>query len=118
MKHVFVETNFVIEVTRPFPSPAAQQLLTRAQPGGDVQLYVPWVAVAEAKRTLDRIIREDLGFADSLRQFVVREFLNARISGTDKSAVEALSKRATQARKSALQAIVLTVEYLASFAVP
>jgi hypothetical protein len=54
VNHVFVETNFFIDVLRPFPAPVATALLARV--GRDVTLYLPWVAIGEAKRTLVRII--------------------------------------------------------------
>lgn len=114
MKHVFVETNFVVEVARPFRSRDAEQLLARANAGGDVALHIPWVAIAEAKRTLDRIIREDLDFTDSMGKFVVREFRDGQITGADKSVIEALSKRAKAARKTAIQSIESTVDSVAA----
>jgi hypothetical protein len=114
VKHVFVETNFVVDVARPFPSPDAEQLMARANAGGDVTLHIPWVAIAEAKRTLDRIIREDLGFTDAMGQFVVREFRDAKIDGADKKVIDALSKRAAAARKAAIQAIAATVDAVAA----
>ena len=42
--HVFVETNWLIEVARPIPAPEAQRLLERSR-AGDLQLHVPWVSV-------------------------------------------------------------------------
>lgn len=67
MKHVFVETNFFVDVLRPFPKPEAELLLNRH--GVDVTLYVPWCSIVEAKRTIERIIREDLAFADDAGRF-------------------------------------------------
>lgn len=114
MKHVFVETNFVVEVARPFQSRDAEQLLARANANGDIALYIPWVAIAEAKRTLDRIIREDLDFTDSMGKFVVREYRDGKITGPDKIVIEALSKRASAARKAAIQSIESTVDAVAA----
>ncbi len=110
MKHVFVETNFIVDVARPFSSPDALELFSRARADGDVRLHVPWVAVAEAKRTLDRIIREDLGFTASMLQYVVREFRDAKINAEEKMVVDALSKRAAASRKAAIQAIASDVD--------
>ncbi|MEI8259419.1 MAG: hypothetical protein WCJ30_27440 [Deltaproteobacteria bacterium] len=110
MKHVLVETNFVIDLARPFPSPDAEKLLARAAPGRDVTRHIPWVAIAEAKRTLDRIIREDLGFTDAMSQFVVRDLRDARISREEKTVIDALSKRASAARGAAIQSIASTVD--------
>jgi hypothetical protein len=74
VKHVFVETNFLIEVARPFPGPRAEALLKRGQAGA-VQLHIPWCSVEEAKRTLVRIIEEDLGFTSAMMKFASRAFL-------------------------------------------
>jgi hypothetical protein len=110
VNHVFVETNFLIDVARPFPSPDATDLLARSGAGGDVTLYVPWVSIAEAKRTLDRIIREDLGFTDSMLKFAVREFRDSILSSVDKQIIDALSRRAKVARKEAIQGIASAVD--------
>ena len=75
MKHVFVETNFLVELLRPFPDRAAVAL--GARHGTDVTLHIPWCAFAEARRTLERIIREDLGFIEGTSRF-----LGAVMSGT------------------------------------
>ncbi|WP_437597738.1 hypothetical protein [Sorangium sp. So ce590] len=40
MKHVFVETSFLIELLRPFPSKDSEQLFARND-GVDVRLYIP-----------------------------------------------------------------------------
>jgi hypothetical protein len=114
VKHVFVETNFVIDVARPFPSPDAEALLARADVGGDVILHIPWVAIAEAKRTLDRIIREDLGFTDSMLQFVVREFRDRKIDPAEKRAIDSLSQRAKASRQAAIQGIATTIDAVAA----
>ena len=45
MKHVFVETNFLVYLLRPFPTPEAQALFDRN--GVDVTLHVPWCSQAE-----------------------------------------------------------------------
>lgn len=116
MKHVFVETNFLVDVARPFPSPDAAALLQRAQTGGDVTLYMPWVAVAEAKRTLDRIIREDLGFTDAMARFAAREFRDGTLTRENKKVVDALQVRASTARSAAIKAIATSVDAVAASA--
>jgi hypothetical protein len=103
MKHVFVETNFIIELVRPFPGDEAVKLHRRA--GDDVTLYVPWVSIAEAKRTLTRIINEDLGFTGSMTKFAVREFVGGRLSSSDKPILDGLAARAAAARTGALESI-------------
>lgn len=101
MKHVFVETNFFIEVLRPFPSREAEQLLQR-QAGGELRLHVPWCSVAEAKRTLTRLINEDLGFPDSMMKFAVRQF-HADPTRFDKREIDKLQLLAKNARTEALR---------------
>lgn len=73
MKHVFVETNFLIELLRPVPSKDAEDLFARND-GVHLRLYLPWCSQSEARRTLDRIIVEDLGFTDKMMKFVVRRW--------------------------------------------
>jgi len=41
MKHVFVETNFLVDLLRPFPSKDAEALFARND-GADLRLYIPW----------------------------------------------------------------------------
>jgi hypothetical protein len=90
VKHVFAETNFIIELVRPLPGPDAQALYER----DDVEIHLPWVSVAESKRTLkNKIIRADLGFASLLRKLVAREFREERLSRGDKAIVESLADR-------------------------
>ncbi|WP_433929122.1 hypothetical protein AB3662_36495 [Sorangium cellulosum] len=63
MKHVFVETNFLVDLLRPFPVRDAETLFERV--ANDLILHIPWVSVSEAKRTITtKLIGEDLGFAD------------------------------------------------------
>lgn len=109
--HVFVETNWLIEVARPIPAPEAQRLLERSR-AGDLQLHVPWVSVHEAKRTLDRIIREDLGFPETMMGFVVAEFIAGRLTPQDKQVADALAARGAQNRKYAIANIGPTIDAL------
>jgi hypothetical protein len=75
VKHVYVETNFIVDLLRPFPSKGARDLALRN--GADLVLHVPWCALTEAKRTLEGIIRVDLGFVDNAGRFL-RELGAAR----------------------------------------
>jgi hypothetical protein len=102
MKHVFVETNFLVELVRPFPARAAEQLVARN--GADVTLYAPWVSVVEAKRTLDRVINEDLGFGDAMMKYAVREYLAGRCTAAQKSVLEGFARQVKRDRAAALQA--------------
>jgi hypothetical protein len=109
LKHVFVETNFLIEVARPNAGSAAQKLLARAR-DQELTLHVPWVAVAESKRTLDRKINEDLGFSDAMLKFVVREFLAGAITKEEKKVVDEIKRRASEARAAALKGIASAID--------
>jgi hypothetical protein len=104
MKHVFVETNFLIDLLRPFPSKDAEQLFARND-GVSLRLYIPWCAQSEAWRTLkDRIIAEDLGFTKAMMKFVVRRWLADRTL-FDKAEVEKVQDLADADRSAALQSL-------------
>lgn len=68
-----------------------------------MRLYIPWCSVAEAKRTLDRIIKEDIGFADNMARFAASEFRAALLSPTDKGAIDKLQARVNAAMASAMR---------------
>lgn len=112
MKHVFVETNFLISLLRPIPDQAAVDLFGRND-GVGLKLYLPWCSQAEAKRTLTGIINADLGFTDAMMKFAVRRWLEDRTS-FDKREVDKLKTLAEEARAEALttldQRIKTTVE--------
>lgn len=106
MKHVFVETNFLLEVVRPCPQAAAEKLLRRN--GSDVILYIPWCSVTEARRTVHRVIDDDLGFDQAMMKFAMREFLPAG-DRTSLAVLNSFAKRAREARrvaKSATDAVI------------
>lgn len=112
VKHVFVETNFLIDALRPFPTKDAERLLARH--GNDVNLYVPWCSVTEAKRTLDRIIREDLAFVEGSGRFLGR--LQKQHQGKapiDATAVETYLQMARDLRLNALNSLISRVDDLA-----
>jgi hypothetical protein len=98
-KHVFVETNFIVDLVRPCSAPGARALYER----DDVVLHVPWVSLVESKRTLkDRIVREDLGFGPRLQDFLTREFLEGRLSRDEKKNFEPLARRVRDEYAAAL----------------
>jgi predicted nucleic acid-binding protein len=101
VKHVFVETNFLVEIARPFPDADAQRLLARRD-AGELRLHTPWCSVAEARRTLDRIIGEDLGFTREMIRFAVREHL-ADPTRFDKREIDKLKALADAAREAAIR---------------
>ncbi|HRI65313.1 MAG TPA: hypothetical protein PK156_13785 [Polyangium sp.] len=113
VKHVFVETNFIIETLRPFPTQDAEQLLARN--GVDVKLHLPWCSVTEAKRTLERIIREDLAFPEDAGRYVGR--LQKQHQGRapiDAAAVNTFINMARDRRLNALSSFVSDVDALAA----
>lgn len=116
MKHVFVETNFLIELLRPFPSREAgqhaAQLLERAK-ANDLVLYLPWCAKVEATRTLFAKIEEDLGFAENMMKFAVKTF-TAGAARFDKREVDKLHEQAREARKDASSTIKKRIEEVAA----
>ena len=73
MKHVFVETNFLISLLRPFPAKDALDLFGRND-GVNQRLHIPWCSQAEARRALTHIIATDLGFTDAMMQFVLHRW--------------------------------------------
>lgn len=93
MKHVFVETNFLIEVARPCPDEAALRLLNRHHV--DLLLYVPWCSLTEARRTLERVVDDDLNFEKAMLKFARHE----RLADHDRDAMGTLQKFAARARE-------------------
>jgi hypothetical protein len=108
LKHVFVESNFIIELARPFAGPDAGKLFGRQ--GADVQLHVPWAAVVESKRTLGRIIREDLGFDDTMQKFGARQLKSALITTDELKVLQRFAKMTSLAREDALKKIGADVD--------
>ncbi|HEX2872812.1 MAG TPA: hypothetical protein VHP33_16230 [Polyangiaceae bacterium] len=101
MKHVYVETNFVIDLLRPFASKGARAL--RARHGQDLTLHVPWCSLTEAKRTLEAIIREDLGFVDNAGRFLGQ--LGAAADPTNRAMQTEVRRFLQSARDARLQAL-------------
>lgn len=103
MKHIFVETNFLVDLLRPFPSPEALALYARND-GTSVRLYVPWCSQAEASRTMTTIIKADLGFTDAMMKFALGRW---RVDRTlfDKAEIEKVKAIAERDRREALDTI-------------
>ena len=92
MKQVLVETNLLVDLLRPLPSPEATLLYARN--GSDIAIHLPWVSLAEAKRTIEnRIIREDIGFADNLHQVSMQLLRDHTLSTTDMTAIQKIVRR-------------------------
>lgn len=103
MKHVFVETNFLVSLLRPFPAQDALDLFARND-GVNLRLYIPWCSQAEAHRKLTDITKTDLGFTDSMMTFVVRRWLADRRL-FDKSEIDKVKRLADEDRRVALQTL-------------
>ena len=80
MKHVFVETNFLVALLRPFPQKPACDLYSRHR--HNIELHIPWCAFTEASRTLERIIREDLAFVDGAGRLLGSMMTSDRVAAS------------------------------------
>lgn len=109
MKHIFIETNFLIGVARPCPQDTAEQLLRRN--GHDVTLYIPWCSITEARRTLQRVIDDDLGFDQAMLKFAVRELLPAGDHAVH-ATLQDFARRAREARRVAKAGANATIDAL------
>src|ERR1017187_2892346 len=71
MRHVFVETNWVVAFAAPahHKNPAASELFNRAA-NGDLRLYLPVIVVAEARRPILERFQPRIE-ADRVRQFLL-----------------------------------------------
>lgn len=112
MKHVFVETNFLVDLLRPLPTRDAASLFSRV--GTDVNLYIPWVSISEAKRTIStKIVEQDLGFADAVTRFSVKQLRSAILSTADMPPIQALVELVKKTRASALSGVDAAVDLAA-----
>jgi len=108
VKHVFVETNFLVEVLRPLPTPQkrARDLLKRREQG-EITLYIPWCSVTKVRRTLIDIIRRDLGFHDEMQRFAGLQMKAAREAkreaGFDNREIKKLKALAENATTEAIK---------------
>jgi len=100
MKHVFVETNFLVSLLRPFPAKDASDLFARND-GVNLRLYIPWCSQAEARRTLTEIIKADLGFTDTMMEFVRRRW-HADRTLFDKREIDKVKALADEDRRAAI----------------
>ena len=109
MKQVFVETNFLVDLLRPFPKRDATTLFARV--GGDVALHLPWVSIPEAKRTItSKIVDEDLGFADLVSMFGVKLLNSGTIAKTDMPAIQVLAQQIKTVRAATLKSVNADVD--------
>jgi predicted nucleic acid-binding protein len=100
MRHVFVETNWVVEYAAPAhrKTPAALELLDRAATG-EIRLYLPVICVTEARRPVaERFqVRTE---ADRVRQFL----LWARDTGIVDAAEDETTRRVLDRMESRIKA--------------
>jgi predicted nucleic acid-binding protein len=111
LNHVFVETNFLVDLLRPFAGREAEALWGRR--GKDVRLYVPWVSLAEAKRTLGRVVNEDLGFSEAMMTHAVRQLLAGSLSRPDHQVLLRFAEDAKSAQYNQQKAIERRVDEVA-----
>lgn len=110
MKHVFVETNFLVDLLRPFPARDAASLFQRVD--NDVILHVPWVSVTEAKRTITtKIIGDDLGFADLVKKFGVKLLRSGLLPPAEMKPIQAFEKHLKDAQFKAMTAVEADVDH-------
>jgi hypothetical protein len=109
VKHVFVETNFLVDLLRPFPVRDAKTLFGRI--ANDFVIHLPWVSVSEAKRTITtKIIREDLGFADLASKFNVHLLQTKVFSNQDAKIVQTFESHLKNEQRNALAAVEANVD--------
>src|ERR1035437_2015696 len=70
MRHVFIETNWVVAYAAPahHRNPAALELFDRAA-NGEITLHLPVICIAEARRPIERF--QSRNQADRVRQFLL-----------------------------------------------
>jgi hypothetical protein len=109
VKHVFVETNFLIALARPLQEDRATRLAQRNEQ--DVALYTPWCSVTEARRKLADIIDEDLGFDQAMMKFAVRELRPIGDHAT-LATLDTFARRLRKARRVAKAGADATIDAL------
>lgn len=110
MKRVYVETNFLVDLLRPLRQRPAQRLWQR-HTSADIRLTVPWCSLKEAQRTLQRIVRQDLGFAETAGLFRGRLFANnAELARRLGPAVDEFLDEARKARGDAEATLLQSLE--------
>jgi hypothetical protein len=70
----------------------------------NLRLYIPWCSQAEARRTLTEIIKTDLGFTDTMMEFVRRRWIANRAL-FDKREIDKVKALADEDRREALRTL-------------
>jgi hypothetical protein len=97
MRHVFVETNWVVAFAAPahHKTPAALELLSRAA-SGELRLYLPVVCLSEARRPILKRV-ESRNEADCVRQFLLwardNKFVDAKDEEATRRALDQMEGR-------------------------
>lgn len=86
MRHVFVETNWVVACAAPahHKIPAALELLNRAT-SGELKLYLPTISISEARRPIFERF-QSRNEADRVRQFLLWARDNKFVDANDEEA--------------------------------
>lgn len=86
-RHIFVETNWVVDYAAPAhrQRPVARALLGRAEKG-EIELHLPAICLSEARITIQRKFRPR-NEADAIRNFLARSSEQGRISAEERLVV-------------------------------
>ena len=86
-RHVFVETNWVVDYAAPAhrQRPVARDLLAQAQKG-EIELHLPAICLSEARITIQRKFRPR-NETDAIRHFLAHTAQQGRMSSEDRLVV-------------------------------
>ncbi|HLL52774.1 MAG TPA: hypothetical protein VK447_04450 [Myxococcaceae bacterium] len=110
MKHVFVETNWVVDVAAPAHHrvPAAVELLERAK-RGELKLHLPAISIIEARRAIPNRF-EPRNEADAIRRFLGAG--NTSITPEEKEVVYRLLSQYEQTVRTEFRMLEQTLQSL------
>jgi hypothetical protein len=112
MRHVFVETNWVVECAAPahHKTPAALELLNRAA-SGELRLYLPVICLSEARRPILKGYRSR-NEANRVRQFLLWARDNKFVDPKDEEATRRALDQMEGRVKADLEKLDETLESL------
>ena len=110
MRHVFVETNWVVACAAPahHKTPAALELLNRAA-SGELKLYLPIICISEARRPILKRY-QSRNEADRVRQFLLWARDNKSVDEKDEEATRRALDRMEGRVKADLEKLDETLE--------
>ncbi len=113
MRHVFVETNWVVAYAAPEHRqvPDARRLLTRAL-AGEIRLHLPSICLTEGRETIRRRC-QPRSEADALRAYVTWALANGRMTEADAAVVRRTLDAFEQKVRQELTALPETLASLA-----